>query len=305
MHICLTGRNPKKLQTVLGDFKRKYPETEFSSLVLDVSDSKSVLFAVEEIRKRYNRLDFVFLNAGMMPQARVNWTNCIKGFFSGNIVHMFLTGDGMLDAVTDGKTRDGLSETFATNVFGHFLMVTELQDIMGGHGDDDRTQLIWTSSSSALTQLFDPDDVMCAKGKNSYASSKYCMDALSVALNELWNSQGIYSHVVCPGVVVTSLTNALLAQWLWYLLLPIFYLLRVFIHNLTLTVNAGTTGLMWLTKQKPEGLDYRTKIFTRANWFGPYLEFQMVDVSDNVKDVVMNQLALMRKRILQQIQGYS
>jgi 17beta-estradiol 17-dehydrogenase / 3beta-hydroxysteroid 3-dehydrogenase len=36
---------------------------------------------------------------------------------------MFATGDGLLRQA-DGLTQDGLKEIFATNVFGHFILVS-------------------------------------------------------------------------------------------------------------------------------------------------------------------------------------
>ena len=39
------------------------------------------------------------------------------------VVHMFRTGDGLLMQV-NGATEDGLKEIFATNVFGHFVLVS-------------------------------------------------------------------------------------------------------------------------------------------------------------------------------------
>lgn len=52
LHICLSGRNEEKLKSVLSVLRLKYPNSDLSMLVMDVSDSKSVLNAVQEIRNR-------------------------------------------------------------------------------------------------------------------------------------------------------------------------------------------------------------------------------------------------------------
>ena len=39
------------------------------------------------------------------------------------MVHMFATGDGIL-VVKDSTTPDGFMKTFATNVFGHYILVS-------------------------------------------------------------------------------------------------------------------------------------------------------------------------------------
>lgn len=38
---------------------------------------------------------------------------------------MFVTGDGLLQQ-KDGLTGDGLKEIFATNLFGHFMLVIKV-----------------------------------------------------------------------------------------------------------------------------------------------------------------------------------
>lgn len=52
MHVCITGRNPAKLSGVLSLLKLKYPNAALSSVVLDISDARSVLDGVEDIRKK-------------------------------------------------------------------------------------------------------------------------------------------------------------------------------------------------------------------------------------------------------------
>lgn len=40
---------------------------------------------------------------------------------------MFRTGDGLLKQV-DGVTTDGMKQIFATNLFGHFALVSIISD---------------------------------------------------------------------------------------------------------------------------------------------------------------------------------
>ena len=78
-----------------------------------------------------------------------------------NIVHMFTTGEGVLKQV-DGVTTDGLQQIFATNLFGHFVLVKEIEELFGKHGS--QTQVIWTSSSNAKKDSFSFQDIQHAKG---------------------------------------------------------------------------------------------------------------------------------------------
>ena len=46
------------------------------------------------------------------------------------------------------------------------------------------------------------------------------MDLLSIALNEEYNKKGIYSHVTCPGLSMTNITNSILPNWFWAMFRP-------------------------------------------------------------------------------------
>ena len=121
------------------------------------------------------------------------------------------------------------------------------------------SQLIWTSSSNAHRSAFNLEDVQHLRGTQPYSSSKYASDLLSLALNTHYNKQvvshthhmlccvclvpfkrlwwsrsfclfafqGLYSSVICPGFVMTSLTYGILPSFpafLWTLLMPLFWL---------------------------------------------------------------------------------
>jgi hypothetical protein len=39
--------------------------------------------------------------------------------------------------------------------------------------------------------------------------------------------QGIYSHVTCPGLVMTNLTDGILPSWFWHIIMPFFLLVSI------------------------------------------------------------------------------
>ncbi|MEQ2314982.1 hypothetical protein AMECASPLE_017488 [Ameca splendens] len=90
-------------------------------LHLDVGSVQSVLGAAEEVKTRYSRIDFLYLNAGIMPNPTVDIRAFFKGLFSRNVINMFATAEGLLTQ-QDQLNSDGLQEVFATNLFGHFLL---------------------------------------------------------------------------------------------------------------------------------------------------------------------------------------
>ena len=70
---------------------------------------------------RYKSVDWLYCNAGKMPVAGVNW----KAFWPltpANLKYVFTHG-GCFVQVEDTDTPDGLKDIFATNAFGHFVLV--------------------------------------------------------------------------------------------------------------------------------------------------------------------------------------
>uniref|UniRef100_A0AAY5F3S7 3-keto-steroid reductase/17-beta-hydroxysteroid dehydrogenase 7 n=1 Tax=Electrophorus electricus TaxID=8005 RepID=A0AAY5F3S7_ELEEL len=265
LQLCLGCRNMQRAEAAKHALLVSHPKAQVSIIQLDVSSVHSVLRAAQEIRHRYNRLDYLYLNAGIMPNPHVDYKAFYKGLFSGRAIHMFSTGEGLLTQ-KDTLTSDGLQKVFATNLFGHFLLVRELEPLLCRPGCS--SQVIWTSSSNAQRSAFCLDDIQHKGGVEPYSSSKYASDLLSLALNRRYNSQGVYSSVICPGLVMTNLTYGILPSFLWTLIMPLMWLLRMFTNTFTLMPYNGAEALFWLFMQKPETLDPLAKYHSLTSGLG-------------------------------------
>lgn len=286
IHLCLACRNKGRAEQAKTRLLRRHPGAEICVLTVDTSSMESVFQAAEQIRGRFSRLDYLFLNAGIMPVSSINW-DTVAAIFSRRGPKILTTGIGALN-LEDGKTSDGLQQVFATNLFGHFVMVRELEDFLG---QGSPTQIIWTSSRSAHQSAFSLDDIQHAQGTEPYSSSKYATDAISIALNERLNQKGIYSHVTGPGLVLSNLTFSILPSWFWLLVLPFLYFMRLFVPSITASPHNGAESLIWLTRQKPESLDPRSKYCSRCSvLFQPYVGTMKLDVSDTIVDEVYKRL---------------
>uniref|UniRef100_A0A3B3B7D8 3-keto-steroid reductase/17-beta-hydroxysteroid dehydrogenase 7 n=1 Tax=Oryzias melastigma TaxID=30732 RepID=A0A3B3B7D8_ORYME len=309
--LCLACRNMQRARAARLSLLASHPSAQVDLLQLDTSSISSVISAAQEVKHKYDRLDYLYLNAGIMPNpkfdikaffrglfsryktflqtifnvpyiilntliSKILWTNicfcCCSDlsnpFCCSKIIAMFATGEGILTQ-WDGVTPDGLREVFATNLFGHFLLVRELEPVLCRPGET--SQLIWTSSSNAHRSAFSLEDLQHQRGTQPYSSSKYASDLLSLALNTHYNKQGLYSSVICPGFVMTNLTYGILPTlpaFLWNLLLPIFWLIRVFTNTFTLTTHSGAEALLWLYKQRPETLDPYAKYHSLTSGLG-------------------------------------
>ncbi|XP_067388608.1 3-keto-steroid reductase/17-beta-hydroxysteroid dehydrogenase 7 isoform X2 [Emydura macquarii macquarii] len=279
-----------------------HPAAQVSLVHMDVSSLESVLRAASEIQHRFQRLDYLFLNAGIMPNTRISFKALISGFFSGKAVHMLSTAEGLITQ-EDSVTADGLQKVFETNLFGHFILIRQLEPLLCC--PEKPSQLIWTSSINARKSAFSLTDYQHSKGKESYSSSKYASDLASVALNKHFNKQGLYSSVVCPGLVMTNLTYGILPSFFWKLLMPIMWMIRFFTKTYTLTPYNGAEAQVWLFKQKPESLDARVKYQSCTSLLGrSYVEPQKMDVDEETAEIFYQKLLELEKQVLARLNAH-
>ncbi|XP_036891090.1 3-keto-steroid reductase/17-beta-hydroxysteroid dehydrogenase 7 isoform X1 [Sturnira hondurensis] len=301
LHLCLACRNPGRAEALRAALVAARPSAQVSTVQVDVSDLRSVLRAARELRHRFPRLDCVYLNAGIMPSPHLNVKALFSSLFSRNVIHVFSTAEGLLTQ-EDKVTADGLQEVFATNVFGHFLLVRELEPLLGP--GDSPSRLIWTSSRSAQKSNFSLEDVQHSRGREPYSSSKYAVDLLSVALNRHGNGQGLFSSVVCPGTMLTNLTYGILPPFVWTLLMPVIWLMRFFANAFTLTPHNGAEALVWLFHQKPESLNPLTKYLSATTGFGSnYVTTQKMDLDEDTAEQLYRHLLELERHVRATVQS--
>uniref|UniRef100_A0A0B7A3C3 3-keto-steroid reductase n=1 Tax=Arion vulgaris TaxID=1028688 RepID=A0A0B7A3C3_9EUPU len=265
-------------------------DANISVVILDTSSVQSVYLAAEDICKRYDHIDLLYLNAGMMTVKGVDWNYFWQGLFSRRVFFMFATGEGLL-MQEDNVTEDGLQRVFESNVFGHYVLIKELEDRLGSISDNSEatSQLIWTSSSASLENNFDLEDFQHKNGKNPYSSSKFATDAVSIGLNNKMNKQNVFSHTICPGLVMTNLTYGICPAWVWTILLPVIWLLRIFVPSMTKTTSNGSEALFWLSHQDPRKLDPQTKYHSAVNMFGKvYVENCKMKIDPDKADQIVH-----------------
>ncbi|KAK5870009.1 hypothetical protein PBY51_024675 [Eleginops maclovinus] len=304
LQLCLACRNMQRAQAARSALLTSHPSAQVALLQMDTSSISSVLAAAQEVKLRYNRLDCLYLNAGIMPNPQFDVNAFFKGLFSSRIISMFATGEGILTQ-KDCVTSDGLQEVFATNLFGHFLLIRELEPVLCDAGRT--SQLIWTSSSNAHRSAFNLEDMQHQRGTQPYSSSKYASDLLSLALNTHHNKQGLYSSVICPGFVMTNLTYGILPSFpafLWTLLMPVFWLIRMFTNTFTLTPYNGSEALFWLFKQKLESLDPQAKYHSLTSGLGiNYAQPRKMDIDLETSEALYEKLLQLESEVRRKLKG--
>ncbi|XP_038614129.1 3-keto-steroid reductase/17-beta-hydroxysteroid dehydrogenase 7 isoform X2 [Tachyglossus aculeatus] len=82
IHLCLACRNLQKAEAARASLLTAHPDAHLSTVRLDVSSLDSVLGAARDLKLRFQRLDFLYLNAGVMPNPKLNTKALLSSFFS-------------------------------------------------------------------------------------------------------------------------------------------------------------------------------------------------------------------------------
>ncbi|XP_015687524.1 3-keto-steroid reductase [Protobothrops mucrosquamatus] len=296
IHLCLACRNMEKANATRDNLLSSFPRAHISIVKIDVGRLESVLHAAQEIKIRFHRLDYLFLNAGAMVNPHISFWAFLRGLFSSRVFRMLSTAEGLMTQ-QDRVTSEGLQEVFATNFFGHFVLIRQLEPLLCCL--EKPSQLIWTSSVSAHKSNFNLDDIQHKQGKEAYSSSKYCTDLTSVALNNHFNKQGLFSSVMCPGIVMTNLTYEMMSPLLWKLFFPFFWLLRLCTPTYTLAPYNGAEAQIWLFKQKPELLDPLVKYHSCTTILGRnYTESRKMGINEDTAEKLYKKLLELEKEVL-------
>ncbi|KAL1921411.1 uncharacterized protein VTP21DRAFT_11127 [Calcarisporiella thermophila] len=200
--VVLACRNQKRAQNALDSLLSQYPGSDIKILLVDLSSAKSVWAACEEAKKRFSRIDYLFCNAGVLPIQKYDWWRA-----TGLLTHPkeFLSRSEIVVQSVGEMTEEGLGFAFAANVFGHYLMIRYLEDLMAAAGE---ARIIWTGScTTEVDHVYDLEDYQAIKSQNPYEATKHSADLISIALNDRLNGRNIYSFTTHPGVVVSSIAN--------------------------------------------------------------------------------------------------
>ncbi|XP_059840733.1 3-keto-steroid reductase isoform X2 [Hypanus sabinus] len=295
IHLCMACRNMQKAEDAKSELLLSHPGADISLLKIDIGNVNSVIKGAIEIKQRYQRLDYLYLNAGIMPNPRFNLKAFLDGLFSREVFSMFTTGNGLLTQ-EDWLTDDGLQQVFMTNVFGHFLLIRNLEPLFDQAGCT--SQIIWTSSRNARKSAFSLTDYQHSQGQESYSSSKYASDLLSVSLNKHYNSKGVFSSVVCPGLVMTNLTYGIFPPIFWTIIAPFMWLIRIFTSSFTLNPYNGTEAMVWLFRQKPESLDPIVKYQSCTSGLGNnYVAQYKMDIDIETAEVFYQEMLKLENKM--------
>ncbi len=134
--VVLACRDPSKAENAVERIDRQAPGAKIDRVELDLGSLASVRAAAEVIRDRYDRIDLLINNAGVVGLS--------------------------------GTTGDGFESRFGINHLGHFALTGLLLDrLLAAHG----ARVVTVSSIGHRFGRIEPDDPVAPRG-NLYANSK-------------------------------------------------------------------------------------------------------------------------------------
>lgn len=141
-------------------------------ILCDLGDYDSIRSFAREVKERFGRLDILVNNAGFISLDRQ-------------------------------ETKEGLERQFGINHVGHFLLTTELIDIMPSGG-----RIVNVASGAHKTGKIHFDDINLHKGFNvfkAYSQSKLANVLFTRELSRRLADKGITVNCCHPGAVATNM----------------------------------------------------------------------------------------------------
>ena len=184
--VVLTSRDLRKGEDAAAEIRQEplrvdgVTDVAVTAMALDLSSFSSVRAFASTFRARFDRLDLLVCNAGVMQQSPRRLLSV-----------------------------DGHEITFATNHLGHFLLTTLLLDLI----QKDRGRVVVVTSRLHLPGSrgdavhFDFDDVDLGHGYSAdraYKNSKLCNLWFAYELQRRVGDRGVVVNAVCPGFVPTT-----------------------------------------------------------------------------------------------------
>lgn len=184
----------KKLRDYVASHPRK-GLVEFDYVVFDQLNMVSVLGACYDIKKRFNRLDYLILNSSYSRMVGVDYWSACKWFVKDPIF-AFTTGPFKIQAPS-GTSQDGIGTVYQANVLSPWFMINQLLGLLSAA----KGRIIWISSAISAPECYDEQDIELKATNKSYEASKYEIELLHQATyKNLMDKYGVQSWVLQPGI---------------------------------------------------------------------------------------------------------
>ncbi|QPC99035.1 SDR family NAD(P)-dependent oxidoreductase [Qipengyuania soli] len=173
-HVILSGRDATKLSAAADEIATA-TGAKVDTLVCDLASLASVRSATDEANRRFDKIDLLINNAGVM-------------------------------ACPLDRTADGFEMQFGTNHLGHFLFTNRLVPLLE-KGDHPRIVNLSSRGHHFDGVHFDDPNYDSREYEKwtAYGQSKTANVLFSVGLEQRLSDRGIHAYAVHPGGIQTNL----------------------------------------------------------------------------------------------------
>ncbi len=171
--VVLVGRDAGRIQDALFDVCAAAPGAQVDSLMANFNSLKSVRALARDFKARYQRLDVLLNNAGLIIDQRE-------------------------------VTEDGFEATFAINHLAHFVLTNELRDLLVASAP---SRIINVSSEAHRAAKLDFDDLQATRGYMGfrvYGNAKLANILFTKGLARRLQGTRVTANCLHPGVVATG-----------------------------------------------------------------------------------------------------
>ncbi|EJS42737.1 erg27p [Saccharomyces arboricola H-6] len=229
--IVVTSRTLPRVKEVINQIKDFYTnkskrvgdlEIDFDYLLVDFTNMVSVLNAYYDINKKYDAINYLFVNAAQGIFDGIDWFSAVKEVLVSP-----------LDAVTNPtykiqlvgvKSKDDMGLVFQANVFGPYYFISKIMPQLA----KGKAYIVWISSIMSHPKYLSLNDIELIKSDASYEGSKRLVDLLHLATYKDLKKQGINQYVVQPGIFTSQSFSKYLNFFTYFGMLFLFYLARWF-----------------------------------------------------------------------------
>ncbi|KAI9468265.1 MAG: hypothetical protein EXX96DRAFT_591511 [Benjaminiella poitrasii] len=262
--LVMACRNELRAQKARQKLLDQFPFGHIDIELVDVGSVQSVLEFCSAIINKYPHVDYLFCNAGILSALGINWKRTIYLALT-DPVGLLERSDATIQNVGE-INKDGMGKVFACNVFGHYAMMRELEQLLSNSGDG---RVIWTSSITAYNERFDINDWQGIQSKEPYESSKWACDLVSIVSSERFTRENshIASFTTSPGVVASHIGE--LPMWITKARILLHYLCRwLGINSQNITAYNGAIADVYTALEPLTKLNYLTRYCSSSRRWG-------------------------------------
>lgn len=174
-HVVISARNRSQMDEAVAAIRAEMPDARLDTLACDLASLTSVSAAGAEANERFDKIDILINNAGVMACPKM-------------------------------ETADGFEMQFGTNHLGHFALTKHLMPLIEAGADKRIVNLSSRGHHICPTDLDDPGFEQSEYDPwQSYGRSKTANILFTRGLEDRFAGRGIHAYAIHPGGINTNL----------------------------------------------------------------------------------------------------